>query len=147
VKLVHLTRRYGFSASHRLHSRHLTDEENKLIYDKCNNPRGHGHNYYLEVTVKGEVNSKTGMVMDLGELDSVVETHVIDNLDHKHLNYDVEEFKDKVPTAENICLVIWDILSRNIPSGKLHKIRLEETRDNYCEYSEEIIEERGKLTS
>ena len=99
--MVHLTRRYRFSAAHRLHNEALSAEENVGLYGKCNNPRGHGHEYVLEVTVTGEVDPQTGMVMDLGLLDRLVEREVLDRFDHMHLNLDVANFRERVPTTEN----------------------------------------------
>ena len=109
---VFLTRRYKFSAAHRLHSETLSEEENRRVYGKCNNPAGHGHNYCLEVTVTGPVDPETGMCSDVEELDRVVKESVIEKLDHKHLNFEVEEFDGRVPTGENIVQVVWEILSK-----------------------------------
>ena len=94
--MVHLTRRYRISAAHRLHNESLSPEENARLYGKCNNPRGHGHDYALEVTVAGEVNPRTGMVIDIGLLDRLVEREILDRFDHKHLNLDVDNFRDTV---------------------------------------------------
>jgi 6-pyruvoyltetrahydropterin/6-carboxytetrahydropterin synthase len=131
-ELVQLTRKYHFSSAHRLHSHHLTDEENKKLFGKCNNPYGHGHNYYLEVTVIGEPDPITGMVVHLAELDEIVDREVIKKFDHKHLNLDTEEFKEINPTSENMAIVIWELLSPHIPT--LYKIGLWETQRNYFEY-------------
>src|SRR5215471_10758713 len=105
---VHLSRRYLFSASHRLHSREMSQEENRSTYGKCNNPYGHGHNYVLEVTVSGPVDEATGMVCDLTELDRSVEQEVIARFDLENLNQRAE-FQDAVPTTENLSMVIYDI--------------------------------------
>ncbi|MCH7760028.1 6-carboxytetrahydropterin synthase [candidate division TA06 bacterium] len=129
---VFLTRRYKFSAAHRLHSETLSEEENRRVYGKCNNPAGHGHNYCLEVTVTGPVDPETGMCSDVEELDRVVKESVIEKLDHKHLNFEVEEFDGRVPTGENIVQVVWEILSKSLPH--LYQLRLQETRDNFFEY-------------
>src|SRR5215472_4802740 len=102
--MVHLTRRYRISAAHRLHNPALTNEENARLYGKCNNPRGHGHNYAVEVTVCGGIDSVTGMVMDLGQFDEIVQREVLDRFDHKHLNLDVDNFRARVPTTENLCV-------------------------------------------
>ncbi|GAA4841499.1 6-carboxytetrahydropterin synthase [Paenibacillus vulneris] len=130
--MVRLTRKYHFSAAHRLHSYLLSDEENKRIFGKCNNPNGHGHNYYLEVTVQGEPDSVTGMVMNLADLDHIVDEVVIKKFDHKHLNLDTEEFKDLNPTSDVVVKVICEMLAPRIP--KLFKVGLWETEKNYFEY-------------
>jgi 6-pyruvoyltetrahydropterin/6-carboxytetrahydropterin synthase len=151
--MVHLTRRYRISAAHRLHNPALTDEENARLYGKCNNPRGHGHDYGLEVTVCGPVDPATGMVIDIGLLDQVVRREVLDRFDHKHLNLDVESFRSSVPTTENLCVEIHNVLAPCFPlrrggavnsttensglAAKLEKIRVEETRSNFFEYSGE----------
>lgn len=131
--LVHLTRKYHFCAAHRLHSHQLTEEENRQIFGKCNNPHGHGHNYYLDVTVSGEPDPITGMIIDLAWLDRTVESQVLQKFDHKHLNLDTQEFADTNPTSENIAVVIWQLLSKHVP--KLSKVGLWETEKNYFEYS------------
>jgi 6-pyruvoyltetrahydropterin/6-carboxytetrahydropterin synthase len=139
--MVHLTRRYRFSAAHRLHNEALSAEENVGLYGKCNNPRGHGHEYVLEVSVTGEVDPPTGMVMDLGVLDRLVEREVLDRFDHIHLNLDVANFRERVPTTENLCIEIYNLLGRSIPDGqpsgsgaRIEGVRLEETRSNFFEY-------------
>jgi 6-pyruvoyltetrahydropterin/6-carboxytetrahydropterin synthase len=137
--MLHLTRRYRFSAAHRLHNQALSGEENARLYGKCNNPRGHGHDYVLEVTVAGEVDLSTGMVMDLGLLDRLVEREVLDRFDHTHLNLDVENFRARVPTTENLCVEIYNLLTRAFPDepgerARLERVRLEETRSNFFEY-------------
>jgi 6-pyruvoyltetrahydropterin/6-carboxytetrahydropterin synthase len=132
--MIYVTRREVFSASHRLHNDQLSDEENKKIYDKCNNKHGHGHNYVLEVMVTGEVNPVTGYVIDLKELKSIVRENVIEKFDHKYLNYDVDVMNGINPTTENIAIAIWNILKDKIPSGKLHSVKIFETENNYIEY-------------
>lgn len=131
---AHLTRRYIFSAAHRLHSDELTDEQNLAIYGKCNNPHGHGHNYALEVTVSGQVDLKTGMVCNLVELDDAVRREVLELFDHINLNMR-PEFESQVPTTENLSALIFDILKRTFNSAHLEKVRLEETAMNSFEYS------------
>ncbi|MBM3320620.1 MAG: 6-carboxytetrahydropterin synthase [Candidatus Eisenbacteria bacterium] len=131
---VFLTRVFEFSASHRLHEPGLSDDRNREIFGKCNNPHGHGHNYVVEVTVGGAVDPRTGTVGNLVEIDCVVNDLVIEYLDHKHLNSDVEEFRDLNPTAENIARVIWDRLGENVGGAKLHRIRLYETARNIADY-------------
>ncbi|GAB7386700.1 6-carboxytetrahydropterin synthase [Bacillaceae bacterium] len=130
--VVRLTRKYHFSAAHRLHSHLLTEEENAALFGKCNNPHGHGHNYYLEVTVQGVPDPVTGMIVDLAELDRIVETQVLHKFDHKHLNLDTAEFRALNPTAENIARVVWNLLAEHLEN--LYKIGLWETEKNYVEY-------------
>jgi 6-pyruvoyltetrahydropterin/6-carboxytetrahydropterin synthase len=130
---AHLTRRYIFSASHRLHTDSLTEEQNRAVYGKCNNPYGHGHNYALEVTVSGQVNSATGMVCNLVDLDEAVRREVLDRFDHVNLNSRPELGGD-VPTTENLSEVIYDLLKQNFKAAHLEKIRLEETAKNSFEY-------------
>jgi len=131
--MIKLTRKYHFCAAHRLHSEHLSVEENRSLFGKCNNPHGHGHNYYLEVTVHGEPDPVTGMIVNLSELDEIVERIVLQKFDHKHLNLDTEEFKNLNPTSEVVAMVIFDMLSHYLPS--LNKIGLWETEKNYFEYT------------
>lgn len=134
MALVYITRKAGFSASHRLHSNALSDAENKAIFGKCNNPNGHGHNYVLEVTVKGEVDPKNGMVMNLVDLKKAMEEAIINEVDHKHLNYDVPVFKEINPTAENMVVVFWKLLEMHLPKGLLHEVKLFETENNVAVY-------------
>jgi len=131
---AHLTRRYRFSASHRLHSDDLSDAENAATYGKCNNPHGHGHNYVLEVTVSGAVEEATGMVCNLVDLDSVVQRQILERFDHENLNLRAE-FADAVPTTENLCSVIYEILQRGFTHAHLERVRIEETTLNSFEYA------------
>ena len=131
---VYLTRRYHFSASHRLHNGELSAEQNREVYGKCNNPHGHGHNYVLEVTVSGPVSTVTGMVCDLGELDTVVESEVLERFDHENLNL-VPNFADKVPTSENLAAEIFRLLEGSFHGGHLDRVKLEETTQNSFEYA------------
>ena len=133
---IELGRRYHFSASHRLHSAHLTEEENCRVFGKCNNPFGHGHNYVLEVSVSGNVDSATGMIANLTDLDGFVEQAVLQVFDHKSLNEDVAVFQEKVPTTENLCINIYERL-KSFPQAKLERVRIEETRNNSFEYAGE----------
>jgi 6-pyruvoyltetrahydropterin/6-carboxytetrahydropterin synthase len=133
---AYLTRRYLFSASHRLHTDSLSEEENRAVYGKCNNPFGHGHNYFLEVTVSGQVNPSTGMVCNLVDLDSSVHTLIIDRFDHQNLNC-LPEFSAAVPTTENLIRQIHDILQREFHHAHLEKVRVEETMMNSFEYAGE----------
>jgi len=131
---AYLNRRYRFSASHRLHSEQMSDAENQSTYGKCNNPHGHGHNYTLEVTVAGDVDSKTGMVLDIKDLKQLVEDEVLQSMDHRFLNKEVPVFSSTLPTTENIAVEIWKRLAQKLPNGKLHRIRLYETPDLYVDY-------------
>lgn len=132
--MVYVTRRAQFSAAHRLHNPKFCEDENKRIYDKCNNPSGHGHNYDVEVTVSGEPDPETGMVIDLKVLKRLLQEYVIDELDHKHLNYDVEFMRDVIPTAENIAMKIWERLEPHIENGKLYSVKLYESQNNFVDY-------------
>lgn len=131
---AHLTRRYLFSASHRLHSADMSAEENLSTYGKCNNPHGHGHNYALEVTVSGPVDPSTGMVCNLVDLDTCVEREVLSRYDVENLN-SLQEFSVTVPTTENLCIQIFEGLQRAFPHAHLEKVRLEETMMNSFEYA------------
>jgi 6-pyruvoyltetrahydropterin/6-carboxytetrahydropterin synthase len=136
---IELGRRYRFSASHRLHSAHLTEEENCRVFGKCNNPYGHGHNYVLEVSLSGDVDPATGMIANLVDLDAFVERHVLDEFGHKSLNEDVSAFRDKVPTTENLCVEIFERL-KSFPKAKLERIRVQETGNNSFEYAGDSLE-------
>lgn len=135
---LELGRRYHFSASHRLHSAHLSEEENCRIFGKCNNPYGHGHNYVLEVNVSGKVDPETGMIANLTDLDGLVERVVLQALDHKSLNEEVAAFQKTVPTTENLCMEIYRRL-KGFSHAKLERVRIEETRNNSFEYAGEGI--------
>jgi 6-pyruvoyltetrahydropterin/6-carboxytetrahydropterin synthase len=135
---IHLTRRYKFCASHRLHSPLLGAEENRRVYGKCNNPYGHGHNYVVEVAVSGPVDQATGMIANLSDLDAFVDREVIEPFDHKYLNVEIEEFRDVVPTSENICIEIFNRLQK-FPFAKLERVRVEETSLNSFEYTGEPV--------
>ncbi len=137
--MVYLTRRYRFSAAHRLHSDILSAEENQSLYGKCNNPFGHGHNYVLEVTVAGPVDPATGMVFDLASLDGAVRSEILDRFEHANLNFDLNSFATKVPTTENLCIEIYSLLRPKIGMSstgvaRLAKVRVEETNSNSFEY-------------
>jgi 6-pyruvoyltetrahydropterin/6-carboxytetrahydropterin synthase len=127
-----LTRRYSFAASHRLCRPDWSEPENYRVFGKCANPYGHGHNYLLEVTVSGAVDPATGMIINLADLDAVVKTKVLDAFDHVYLNEQVPEFRDIVPTTENLCLVIFRRLS-GVTNARLQRIRIEETGRNSFE--------------
>jgi len=131
--MVTLTKKFGFSAAHRLHSAQLSEEENRTVFGKCNNPHGHGHNYELEVTVQGNIDPQTGMIMDLGKLMQIVQDQVLERFDHKHLNEDTPEFNSLNPTGENIVQVIWTLLQPELGSS-LMRLGLWETPKNLFEY-------------
>ena len=133
---LHLARRYCFAASHRLHSAQFGEEENQRIYGKCNNPYGHGHNYVVEVAVSGPVDPATGMIANLSDLDAFVTCEVLEPFDHKYLNEEIAEFRERVPTTENLCIEIFNRL-RGFPRAKLERVRLEETSLNSFEYTGE----------
>jgi 6-pyruvoyltetrahydropterin/6-carboxytetrahydropterin synthase len=135
---VYLSRKYGFSATHRLHAAGLSDEENKAVYGKCNNPNGHGHNYEVEVTVAGPVDAVTGRVVDLPTLDALVATEVVEPLRYRNLNAEVLAFQTAVPTTENLTFEVHRRLSQAWPrcfsagKVKLQEIRIWETERNIC---------------
>jgi 6-pyruvoyltetrahydropterin/6-carboxytetrahydropterin synthase len=139
-----LGRRYRFAALHRLHSEKLNEEENWRVYGKCNNPYGHGHNYVVEISVSGAVDPATGMIVNLVDLDSYVEREVIEAFDHKSLNEDVEVFREKVPTTENVCMEIYHRL-KHFPLAKLERVRVEETLNNAFEYAGEEYQDRAAV--
>ncbi|MEM7555523.1 MAG: 6-carboxytetrahydropterin synthase [Cyanobacteria bacterium P01_A01_bin.84] len=132
---AYLTISTHFSAAHRLASPHLSDEKNFEIYGKCARTHGHGHNYHLEVTVKGEIDQRTGMIADLGDLNKIIEDYVLEPFDHSFLNKDIPHFAEAVPTAENIAFHISNLLRSPIAQtgAKLHKIKLIESPNNSCE--------------
>jgi 6-pyruvoyltetrahydropterin/6-carboxytetrahydropterin synthase len=132
--MLYLTRREVFSASHRLYNEKYSDEENSKIFGKCSNPNGHGHNYVLEVIVKGKIDPATGYVIDLKILKQIIRENVIDKVDHKNLNVDVDFMNGLNPTAENIAIGVWNQLQNKIPSGELYSVKIYETENNYVEY-------------
>ena len=137
--MVYLTRRYRFSAGHRLHNDAFGAEENRRVYGKCNNPNGHGHNYLLEVTVGGTIDPATGMIIDLVAMDGIVNQQVLEKFDHKNPNPDMENFRTQVPTTENLCREIYKLLRDPLEQAganrglRLDRIRLEETSLNSFE--------------
>lgn len=131
---AYLTRRYMFSASHRLHCDALSESENVVTYGKCNNPYGHGHNYFLEVTVSGQVDPRTGMVCNLVDIDEYVGREVLERFDHANLNT-LAEFRGEVPTTEVLSVKIYDILKQGFKAAHLEKVRIEETMLNSFEYA------------
>ena len=134
-RIGYLIRCEHFCSSHRLHSKTLTDEENKNLYGKCNNANGHGHNYNLEVVLRGKISSETGMIMNLCDLKNEIKIAVLDQLDHKNLDLDVEYFKDVVSTAENISVFIWEQMKKTMSHPEfLFEIKLFETDRNIVVY-------------
>jgi 6-pyruvoyltetrahydropterin/6-carboxytetrahydropterin synthase len=136
--IAHFSRRYHFSAAHRLHVEALSEEENRATFGKCNNPFGHGHNYVVEVTVSGPIEETTGMVVNLSDLDLFAQREVLDLFDHANLNM-LEVFRDRVTTTENVCVEMWNIFSRfaeskEYPQVRLQRIAIEETGNNSFEY-------------
>lgn len=132
--MVYLTRKAEFSASHYYHNPEFSAEENRRIFGKCNNPHGHGHNYTLEVTVKGQIDARSGFVVDLKELKEIMNREVIDAVDHRFLNKEVEEFRDHIPTTENLAITIWRWLQPKLKVAQLHRVRLYETPDLFVDY-------------
>jgi len=132
---ITMTQAYYFSAAHRLHTEQLSEEVNQKIFGKCNNPHGHGHNYTVFVTVSDNAGPFPNQdVMDRDALDRLVQARIVDRFDHQHLNFD-PAFQNVVTTGENLAKLIWDLLVKEIPDGRLQKIGVIETRDNYFEYT------------
>jgi 6-pyruvoyltetrahydropterin/6-carboxytetrahydropterin synthase len=135
--MVYVTRKAHFCAAHRLHNPSWSDDRNNDVFGKCNNPNGHGHNYDLEVTVAGTPPPDTGMVIDLKKLADIIEREVIERVDHKNMNVDVDFMRLSIPTAENMAIAFWKILQPKITEGRLHSIRLFESGNNFVEYKGE----------
>lgn len=132
--MVYVTRRAEFSASHFYHNPELSPEENERLFGKCSNPHGHGHNYVLDVTVRGDVDPNTGMVVDLKDLKQIIETEVMQAMDHRFLNEEVPAFCETIPTTENIAREIWRRLEGKTGTSQLHRVRLYETPDLFVDY-------------
>src|SRR5260370_2201381 len=132
--MVYLTRRTEFSASHYYHNPEFSAEENLRIFGKCNNPHGHGHNYTLEVTVKGEIDSKSGFVVDLKQLKDIMNREVIDALAHRHLNKEAPPFEHQIRTSETRPVAIWKRLQPRLSVARLHRVRLYETSDLFLDF-------------
>ncbi len=134
--MVTITRRENFNAAHRLFRPEWSDDKNMEVFGKCSNPNWHGHNYTLYVTVKGEIDRNTGFVVNLKKLSEIIKTYVIDKVDHKNLNTEVDFMKDKLVSTENIAVAIWDVLESPIRelNASLFRIKLVETENNYAEY-------------
>ncbi len=135
--MVRLTQQFEFSAAHRLHCVALTDEENRDLFGKCNNPNGHGHNYLVDVTVSGTPDETTGSVLPLPRFEQIVKEEVIHRLDHKHLNADTAEFRELNPSVENIARVIWSFLVDRVSPARLTAVRVYETAKTWAEYTGE----------
>lgn len=131
---VRLTKRVQFPAAHRLHNPALSDEENARLYGKCANPGGHGHNYTLEVTVEGETDPRTGMVVNFAQLSEAIRAEVLERFDHRNLNTEVEPMRGQVPTAENIAVAIWGLLEKRVAPARLVEVRVAETDTNIAAY-------------
>ena len=129
-------RRYALSASHRLHSDAVTAAENAATYGKCNNPHGHGHNYVVQVLARGPVGPETGMVINMADLDRTVQAQVLDRFDHCNLNLD-PLFAQRVPTTENLCRAVFELLAGSLHPATLAEVRIEETENNFFEFSGE----------
>ena len=134
--MLYITRKVTFSAAHRLHNLKLSDKENKNIFGECNNPNGHGHNYVLEVTVRGNVPDKTGMVIDLKDLKIIITENIVEKVDHKYLNKDVDFMSAIIPTAENLVIQFWKILKKALLENntELYELKLYETENNIVVY-------------
>ncbi|MBN1131718.1 MAG: 6-carboxytetrahydropterin synthase [Bacteroidales bacterium] len=134
--MIYLTRRERFSAAHRLYNPALSDEENFELYGPCSNPNWHGHNYVLWVTIKGKVNPGTGYVVDLKKLSRLIREEVIDKIDHKNLNVEVDFLKEKYISTENLAMGIWEQLDPHVKAlgVELHSVRIQETENNFAEY-------------
>lgn len=137
MKKVTVSRKAHFNAAHRLHNPKWSDEKNREVFGKCNNPNYHGHNYELIVKVGGSIDPETGYVMDLKVLADLIDAEIVERFDHQNLNLDTQEFKDLIPSAENIVVVIWEILRPLIDATKSLKVELYETERNFVEYSGE----------
>jgi len=132
--MIYITRKLEFCASHRLYNPEYSDEKNADVFGLCNNPNGHGHNYVMEVTVRGEVHPETGMVLDLKALKKLVNEEIILKVDHKNLNVDVPFLKDVIPTAENLAIHFWEVLESKLKNGQLYEIKLYESERNFVIY-------------
>lgn len=134
---VYVTRRMHFNAAHRLHNPDKSDAWNQETFGACNSPHWHGHNYELEVTVAGEPDPDTGYVIDLGALKQIIQERVIDKVDHRNLNLEVDFLRGQLTSTENFIVAIWQQLVDALPAGRLHRIRLYETPRNFAEYTGE----------
>ena len=135
MPIVTVTRRMTFNAAHRVHNPELSDAENQALFGKCNNPNWHGHNYVLEVSVEGEVDPRTGYVVDLGEVKRAVQESVVDRVDHRNLNVEVDFMRGINPTTENLVVAIWHVLEPRLRPRRLARLRLRETENHWVEYA------------
>jgi 6-pyruvoyltetrahydropterin/6-carboxytetrahydropterin synthase len=135
--MIRITRKVEFSAAHFYHNPKFSAEENQRVFGKCSNTHGHGHNYTLEVTIAGEPDPATGMVLDLKELKDILQREVVERMDHRHLNHEVPELAGKIPTCENVAAVIWSLLEPKISHGKLDRVRLYESEDLFADCTAE----------
>ncbi|MDX1547879.1 MAG: 6-carboxytetrahydropterin synthase [Rhodothermales bacterium] len=131
---VYVTRKLHFNAAHRLHNPAKPEDWNRETFGLCNSPNWHGHNYVLEVTVAGEPDPDTGYVIDLGVLKRIVTERILDRVDHKNLNLDVDFMQGILPSTENFIVAIWNELAGALPAGRLYRLRLYETERNFAEY-------------
>ena len=132
--MLYLTRKAEFAASHYYNNPELSLEENRLLFGKCANPHGHGHNYVLEVTVKGEVDPRSGFVVNLKQLKDTMNREVLDAMDHRFLNKEIPEFANRIPTTENLAIAIWQRLEPKLTNAKLHRVRVYENHDLFVDY-------------
>lgn len=134
--MVHITRRERFSAAHKLAKSDWSEEKNMEVFGKCSNPNWHGHNYILHVTVKGDPEPSTGFVVDLSALSDIIKEYVIDKVDHKNMNLDVDFMKGQMTSTENIAIAFWNQLVKPVAElgAHLHSVKLQETENNYVEY-------------
>lgn len=134
--MIYITRKASFNAAHKLSRPDWTDDHNEEVFGKCANPNWHGHNYQLYVTVKGEINPETGFLVDLKWLKDITNIHVVDKIDHKNLNLDVDFMKGKLASTENLAIAVWDELVEIIAESgaQLHSIKIYETENNFVEY-------------
>ena len=133
--MVRLSQKFEFSATHRLHNASASDQENRHVFGKCNNPHGHGHNYELQVTLRGEPDEK-GLLIDVPEFERIVASTVVEKFDHKNLNVELSEFRELIPTVENIAMVIYRLLKPRFTGSQLASVTVWETPKTWCEYSE-----------
>jgi 6-pyruvoyltetrahydropterin/6-carboxytetrahydropterin synthase len=132
--LLYLTRKAEFAASHYYHNPQLSEEENRRLFGKSGNPNGHGHNYLLEVTVKGEIDPASGFVVDLKQLKEIMHCEVLAAMDHRFLNDEVPEFRTRIPTTENLAVAIWNRLAPQLTKAKLHRVRVYENHDLFVDF-------------
>ncbi len=130
---VYVIRRETFAAGHTLFNPDFSEERNREIFGKCSNPSGHGHNYVIEVTLRGEPNPETGFLFDLSELATVMRKQIVDDVDHRNLNVDVDWLRGVIPTTENLACAFWERLDANLPDGLLYSVRIGETEKNWAE--------------